>query len=161
MDLSTLILSIIAIIMIIIVVNAFKSKFNQNKTEDTVQTKVEPVHEDLSLKSIDSLLATETFLAVNGPEYVRTLTKPLFDGLYEIIEVLNDDYVGLSFELNNMAQEIIPNRIKAFVKVEDNIDVFKSDIATMLKVVTDVRDIIRNDNISKNEREALLIQIKY
>lgn len=160
MELSTLIFIIFTIAISVIVINIWKSKYQAKKSAEVLNP--EPIQTESQLKkSMNSLLDIEIMLAIDGPEYVRDITRPLFDILYDIMEVLNNEYVGLSYELNNMAQEVLPNRIASFIKVEDGIDIFKTDIGTMLRVVTDIQNIIKNDNISKNEREALLIKIKY
>lgn len=120
-------------------------------------------------KAIENLLTLEEFIAVNGslPVEIKKLSDELFSLLYEVIpELVQFRASEIGFEINQMAKEHLSARIKAFMNLSaSDKDAKRSslvdDINKFKEYVLKAKKIIDLNDVSKDERESMLIDIKY
>jgi len=73
---------------------------------------------------------------------------------------------AISYELKNIIQEILPNRINTYFNLTNNLqierkDSFIKDLNKMLEVAIKTLNILNQNDLNKDERESMLIEIKY
>lgn len=149
----------------------FIFNYKKKKPKESASSEVKKEKPILSEdeKAIENLLSLEEFIAVNGslPVEIKKLSDELFSLLYEVIpELVQFRASEIGFEINQMANEHLSARVKAFMKLstsdkENKHTSLIDDISKFKEYVLKAKKIIDLNDVSKDERESMLIDIKY
>ena len=163
----------LAIILTLIGAAFYYFKFNNKIKEDEILQEVEEEVKAITVdeEAIESIITLEKEIALlDDPleKDVKNIVNNICDNLVEIVPIMNEQFSSnsITYEVTIMAIEHFPNRIKSYFKlsIKDR-DIQKKrllgDLDNMTNVIDKVNNIIRADNLSKDERESLLSDIKY
>jgi len=142
-----------------------KEKINSNKKKDE---KIVTSSEN----AINSLIILENKIALSGiydqnPQLTEKLNH-ILDDLYYSISKMNE-YFGessITYEIYNLASEHFPNRILAYLSLSKDNRIYKKDefyksLEKIEDTIYKTKKILEDNTLNKDERENLLIKIKY
>lgn len=167
---------LLVLALVILVVSLYfylaKNKDNSEKGRGATEAPgeyVAPRQKD-GLSEIESIIKTEEKFVLNNHAGLdlNTKLKEVSDVLLRVVEPLNMDFstTEITFKLNEVANQTLPQKINAFIGLntdqqQERKEEFIADMDKFLDFAKQADDIINQTNISKDERESLLIGIKY
>jgi hypothetical protein len=165
---------VIAIFIGFIFFTIFKNS-SKNKTKNSIKEEEIIQKEDnvftLCDDSINSLIDFEEYLALSDIKLEDDLYKEvsnIIENLFEILPIMGKslDSKSLCYEITSLCNEHFPNRIKAFLvlneshKLEQK-DKLHKDMNNMLNVIIKFKEVLNNQSLNDNEKQSLLLDIKY
>jgi hypothetical protein len=164
-------LELIGLLLVVLVLfYLYKNKNKNNKNTDTAQVKEEIKEISKAQEGSEILIKLEEHIAINGSlsDVPKNKVTELFTLLYETIFKINEEFPSATptYEINQMAKEHLPNKINAYINLSQSDkttrqDAFIEDIDKLITYVISAKEIIEKNNLSKDERESMLIEIKY
>lgn len=148
-----------------------KKKEEGNGNEDVRQAPpAEEVRPQKDPYSIDTIIEAEEAFALGNlaSGELNASLASVCSGLISVLPVMNEEFphAEVTFKLNEMAQKIIPAKVGSFVALDAGTQIsreaeFKQDMDKLSSVAKKADEVVRQTNLSKDERETLLIGIKY
>lgn len=171
-------MEVVVIIILIVGFILWYSSQKKNKSEKNSGHEATTVQPDETTsemvshgeKVVESLLQTEEYIVVNDGSdgTVYTSSEAFLTLLYDVIPKINDEFATtrVAFELNEMANTLFPNKVKTYLALDaqarkERFESWKADLAKMQQYAQEAAEIIAKANLSKDERESMLIAIKY
>jgi len=161
----------IYIVLLVVVVGLLYYFVTKNKKETepeidiTPDEPVIPEHE----KTLENVLAVEEYVAVCGgiDGEAKLIYDDILNALYEVIpEMVEYKATEIGFEISNIANKNLLAKMKSFLALSDKDKITQyntlvGDLSKFKEYILKAKNIVDLNDLSKDERESMLIDIKY
>lgn len=151
-----------------VLMNYLNGEMEEGKMEEVVEQVKEPSMSEKSVVELINLEEKIALSAIGDDMDLRARLNTILDNLYDALSGMHKNFGdgSITYELNNLASEHFPNRVLSYIALSaDNREKQKSDLDMSLvkieNLINESLEVLNNQSLNKDERESLLINIKY